>query len=197
MTLTQIATHKEDAARRLLYQYKDKPKIQALLDAYFGDQVQELEDMLWQLFSRLDLNGSSGIQLDRIGSIVSQPRLGLNDDLYRIWITARIGRNTSEGDIERVISIWRLFNPDAANIQLVEHFPAEVAIYSDAPLDPAYSDRIFAFMQQATGAGIRFGYSAVFDPDNAFGFEGSTNAGGFGDSTDPDVGGELSYIEKS
>ncbi len=201
MDITQIITHKEDAAKRLLYQYKDKPKIQALLDAYFGDQVQELEDMLWQLFSRLDLSGSSGIQLDRIGSIVGQPRLGLDDDLYRIWITARIGQNTSEGDIERVISIWRLFNPDAASIQLVEHFPAEVAIYSDAPIDPVdpadpvYGDQIFSFMQRVLGAGIRFGYSAVFDPDNAFGFAESTNSAGFGDSTNPDIGGELAYIE--
>ncbi len=45
------------------------------------------------------------------------------------------------------------------------------------------------------GAGIRFGYSAVVSTDDSnFGFVGSAGLG-FGDTSDPDIGGEFSYIE--
>ncbi len=195
MSITKITTHSIDALARLLYQYRDSTRLQGLITALYGTQAQELEDAIWQLLTRLDINTSEGEQLDRIGEIVGQPRYGMADDLYRIWLKARIGRNTSEGDIERVISIWKLFNPEATTVQLVENFPAEMAIYSDTGLDPSYSAEILEFMQQVTGAGIRFGYAVAFDPDNAFGFSGSTNAGGFGDATDPDTGGELSSLE--
>ena len=220
MPVARITTHNTDALARLLYQYKDSTKLQGLITALFGTQVQELEDALYPLFERLDLDSQEGKQLDGIGSIVGQSRLGLDDDLYRIWIKARIGQNVSEGDIERIISVWKLINSPATTIQLVEHFPAEVALYSDAAIDivldltteggadivaeddtgiavniTAYMEYIWAFMQKILSAGVKVAYVAVFDPDNAFGFYGSSHAGGFGDLSNTNAGGELGYIE--
>jgi len=218
---TQITTHNTDAKNRLLQQYKGKARIEGLIDAYIGDQIQAIEDALWPLFDRLDIDSQVGTQLDKIGEIVGQDRLGLEDDLYRIWLKAKIGQNVSEGDAERIISIWQLINSDATTIRLVEHFPAEVALYSDNAIDAvseltteagdtittedgtpivviltAYMSYIFDFMQKIVSGGVKLAYIAVFDPDNAFSFAGSdSNTGGFGDNDDADVGGELSYIE--
>ncbi|MEW5803895.1 MAG: DUF2612 domain-containing protein [bacterium] len=218
--ITPITSHSIDAAKRLLYQYADKKKLKDLLDALFGLQVQRIEDASWPLLTRLDIDGSEGEQLDRIGSIVGQARMGLDDPVYRIWLKAKIGKNVSESDMERVISIWKLINTNATVIRVTEHFPAEIAIYSNAPVDLTwdltteggadlvqenditmsaivtnYVRYIFNFAQEVVGAGIRVGYIAVFDSDDAFGFENSTNSGGFGDLNDVDAGGELSYIE--
>lgn len=199
MSITQITTHNIDALARLLYQYKNSSNLQGLITGLFGTQVQELEDALWPLFDRLNIDTQEGTQLDGIGSIVGQTRMGLSDDLYRIWLKAKIAKNVSEGDIERVISIWQLFNPDATTIEIREAYPAEVDIYSNAALtvDSGYFDSIFIFMQQVVVAGVAVGYVAVFDSDNPFGFIGDTLSSGFGDTGDAEIGGELGYIELS
>ncbi len=220
MSITKITTHNADAIARLLYQYRDSTKLQSLITALYGTQVQEIEDAVYGLIGRLDIDTASGIQLDGIGSIVGQPRLGLDDFFYRIFIKARIGKNVSEGDIERVLSVWNLFTPDATVINLQENFPAEVAIVSNAPIigpdylmteggdylvtededyimcvTTSYTGYIGNFMQEMVGAGIRFGYSVVVATDDSnFGFVGSAGQG-FGDTSDPDIGGEFSYIE--
>lgn len=247
MSITQITTHNTDALARLLYQYKDSANIKSFLTAIFGTQVQELEDAIYSIFSALDIQNVEGDQLDQVGTIVGQERYGVDDVEYRIRLLARIGKNVSEGDIERVISVWRLFSPMSVETHLVEHFPAEVAIYSDsfgfdvalqtegeedlltegsiviaASYQPygvdielqtengesilteggdaivAYflsqAPDIISFMQDVVAAGVKFGYACIYDSVNAFGFEGSVNAAGFGDYNDADVGGELSYI---
>ena len=198
MSITKITTHDADALARLLYQYQDSTKLKTMVTALFGTQVQEIEDAVYQLLTRLDIDNSEGDQLDLIGEIVGQSRLGLSDLLYKVWIKAKIAQNVSEGDLERVISIWRLFNPDATVVKIYEYFPASISISSNAALDVAYAAylaEIFGFMQSVVCAGVSVSNIIVFDPDNAFGLYGSTNAGGFGDLDDSGVGGKFSYIE--
>ncbi|MEW5804676.1 MAG: DUF2612 domain-containing protein [bacterium] len=194
MTITKITTHNTDALARLLYQYRNSTMLHSLMAALFGTQVQEIEDALWALFGLLDIDHSEGIQLDKIGTIVGHARLGMSDALYRIWLKAKIAQNVSEGDIERVISVWQLFVPGATKIHVVENFPAEVILYSNASPDPAYESLIISSMQKVVGAGIKFGWMYMFNPANAFQFLGDTGGGGFGDLDNPNIGGEFSYI---
>ena len=198
MAVTKVTTHNTDALARLLYQYRDSTNLKSLITAIFGTQVQDIENAIYQLMTRLDIDNSEGDQLDGIGEIVGQERQGLSDDLYKLWLKAKIGKNTSEGDLERVISIWSLFNPDATVIHIYEYFPASISISSNSALDPVYASyltEILGFMQGIVCAGISVSTIIVFDPDNAFGFYGATDAGGFGDLNDSEVGGEFSYIE--
>ena len=221
MNITKIITHDQDALNRLLYQYRDSTKLQGLITALCGIQIQEIENAGYDLLTRLDIDSSEGTQLDKIGEIVGRQRYGMADDLYRIWLKANIAKNTSEGDIERVLSIWRLFNMNAENIQIVEHFPAEVAIYSDSSagigiylsgesgciiltevgnkivtdFDTQFIPLIYNFMQKVVCAGIKFAYFAIYNQINAFGFEGAVNSSGFGDVNDINIGGELGAIE--
>ena len=104
--------------------------LKALATALYGNQVQEIEDALRELLYGFDIDQSVGDQLDVIGSIVGQDRLGKSDDDYRIDIKIKIGINTSEGDIEKIITIWRLLAP-GAEVTIEEDFPAKIDLITD------------------------------------------------------------------
>lgn len=176
--VTQITTHNADAKARLLQQYKGKAKIEGLLDALGSDQIQDLEDAIFGLNTRLDIDNSSGVQLDNIGTIVGRKRNGQSDAVYRIFLKAIIGRNVSESEAERVISVWKIITQGTI-IQLLEVFPAEVALFSDVELDPSLVDIAFELMQDVVGAGIKVTPTAVLVEDG-FGFDGNPDALGFG-----------------
>ena len=177
MTVAQITDHTEAAKARLLQQYKGKANIEALLDSLGGQQIQDLEDILFDINSRLDIDTSVGVQLDNIGVIVGQPRSGKDDATYRIFLKAKAGRNVSEGDIERVISVWKIITGGAV-IQVIELFPAEVELFSDVPVPDALASDAFNLMQDVVAAGVRV-VSSIISPENAFGFEGSVGTLGF------------------
>lgn len=171
MRSTQITIHETDALNRLLYQYKGKPYIDSLIKDICTTQIQELEDAIIPLFNRLDIDASEGVQLDEIGEIVGQSRLGLLDATYRLFLKAKIGANVSEGDIPRVIDVWKLIT-NANLVQLLEAYPAEVDLYYDVPLDSSLTSLAFDLIQKVAGAGIAVGFIAVFENGNAFTLDG-------------------------
>ena len=66
-------------------QYKKSDNLKGILNA-FNSQVQEIENAMFGLFGKLDINDVSSDQLDRIGDIVGQDRLGTSDDIFRLLI---------------------------------------------------------------------------------------------------------------
>ena len=175
--IEQITTHAEDAKARLLFQYQGKANIEALLDSLGGQQIQDLENILFDIGSRLDINNSVGVQLDNIGTIVGQPRNGQNDVTYRLFLKAKAGVNVSEGDIERVLSVWKIITGGTI-VSLTEIFPASIELFSDIPVPGELEVEAFNLMQDVVAAGVSL-VSVIISPDNAFGFEGSTDTLGF------------------
>ena len=45
----QITTHEQDAINRLLFQYKGKANIEALITSLGSEQIQDLEDILFNI----------------------------------------------------------------------------------------------------------------------------------------------------
>ena len=133
---------------------------------------------------------SEGAQLDMIGEIVERQRYGMADELYKVWLKAAIATNTSEGDIERVISLWRLFVPTATVVHVTEVFPAGVLLVSNVPPDPTYETQIVSCMQSAVCAGVKFDYEFIYNPDYAFQFDGGACLG-FGDALNHNIGGQF------
>jgi hypothetical protein len=78
----------------LLTQFHDSPNLNAVQDAFL-EQIAELETVFEQLRNLIDQ--AAGAQLDMLGRIVGQKRLGMNDEDYRLWIDARILLNKSRG----------------------------------------------------------------------------------------------------
>lgn len=177
--IEQIIDHELAAKNRLVWQYKTKSRLESLLKAFTGSEIQLLEDTFFDLLSRLDIEASEGQQLDNLGTIVGQSREGLSDIVYRIFIKAKIGQNVSESDMPRVIDIWKLMT-QANVVQVVEIFPAEVDLYADTPLPTNLVSLAFDLIQNVVGAGVLVGFIAVFDTDEAFGFADAPDTLGFG-----------------
>ncbi len=194
--IDKITAHADAAKARLLQQYKASPNLMALMDALFGSQVQEIEDVLHDLYTRLDIDSCDGRQLDNIGTIVALERMGFDDSLYRILLKAEIGKDVSNGTMEEVINVWKLIS-QAGRVQVVETYPAQIELYSDTPIAGEIAAFTGALMQKTVGAGVKVDFLAiVFSTTNAFGFDpDDADVNGFGDLNDASAGGELAYIQ--
>lgn len=156
MTLAKITDHLARGLGRLLLQYRDKLKLQQLL-AVCIEQVQEIEDALWQLWEERKLDTAAGAQLDTLGAIVGQAREGVDDDTYRLRIRARIRLNRSSGTAEDVYGVMRLLVPEGATLELLNQPPAGFVLRVNDQGVPAATLVPFLvdFLEQASAGGVR------------------------------------------
>ena len=190
---TKITTHVADALDRLLEQYKGKARIEGLISCLV-EQVQDLEDVVHKLPEDLTIATAIGIQLDLIGTIVVQERLGFSDDIYRSLLQAKVGENVSKSTPENVIDVVKLLT-GAGLVHLQEMYPAGYGIAIDTTIDPSLIDFFYQRIERVDPAAVRLDQLVCFDPDEAFAFEGGPGtAAGFGDLTLPLVGGLFAEI---
>ena len=71
--MISIINYTTKAIKRLIQQYRDKPKFNALISLYAGIS-QEIEDTAFDLLLLRDVDTAIGSQLDVIGRIVGQSR---------------------------------------------------------------------------------------------------------------------------
>jgi len=115
----RITDHVEAAKARLISQFRSpKPVLHGMMESYV-EQLQELEDVLWDVINHRLLDpapgesvGAEGVQLDVLGKIVGQPRLGLSDSGYRSAIKLKIRVNRSRGSNVDLLEILRLAMPE-------------------------------------------------------------------------------------
>jgi hypothetical protein len=101
--LEKINNHVEIAKNRLIEQYKERPKMLGLVEAIVKP-LQVLEDEAFNVYKGKWLNTAQGAQLDTIGLIVGEGRLGRDDEDYRGAIYARIAMNVSSGEPDAILS---------------------------------------------------------------------------------------------
>lgn len=178
----------EQAKSRLIARWKKDPVVNTYAEA-MGEQNQELENVLFDFYSFLSIDSMIGQQLNVIGNIVGQPRNGLSDIQYRVYIKAKIGQNVGSGTLKDIRTVWQLILP-ANNVQIVEEFPCSITIQTDATLTEEEWKVIKSFATILC-AGVRLNGIVAYDgipfayqetPDNP-------NTAGFGDLNDPNVGG--------
>ncbi len=192
---TQINDHEVAALERLLEQYKQSDNLKGILNS-FNKQIQEIEDAMFGLFGKLDIMTISGDQLDRIGDIVGQTRLGTNDETYRLLIYARIGINNSTGTTEEIINIFTLITQSTI-VDLKDLQPAAIQISGNGVVDSGFETFVKQSIQQALVAGVSLDNMVIFDDTESFMFAdedgGTTPPGGFGfdDEDAPGDGGKL------
>lgn len=102
--LTHITNHEAQALRTLLSQWADSPKIKALVRV-FAARMQTLEDDAWALFVERGVETAEGVQLDILGEIVGQARLGLEDGDFRRLIRVRILANRACGRADVIAQV--------------------------------------------------------------------------------------------
>jgi len=192
----QITDHEEQAKALFIDQYKDKPRLAALLSSYIT-QIQSAEDILWGVILQRDVDTATGDQLDKLGRLVGQPRRGLDDDTYRVAIKARIRANGSLGHPNDIIETAQLALSMTSPSALIfyELYPASWIV--DA-IDPVTIDARYVadVLRSASPAGV--GGHLHFsedDEDDTFCFadadvEQASTDRGFGDLTNT-AGGKM------
>lgn len=99
---------------RLYTQFRSSTSWQAWCDV-LGQQFDDLEAAGQTLFTLLDVEASEGVQLDVIGRLIGQPRNGVDDPTYRLYLSARVLANKSTGTVEDIFKIMRaLYGQDEA-----------------------------------------------------------------------------------
>jgi hypothetical protein len=143
--------HVQLGLSRLLAQYQDyanHPRVHDFLRTFLIE-LQNLEDVCWQVFVERWPYTAEGVQLDLLGKIVGQGRGGRTDDAYRLWILARIAVNRSNGKVEELYDILEILGPETMAIQ--EGWPAELKIAITGVDD---GDEIGDLMSEAVAGGV-------------------------------------------
>jgi len=114
---------------RLAGRINQKPLVEALAVS-LPKQLTIVEATLDQLKNERSIDTAIGIQLDKVGEIVGEPRNGRDDETYRQYIRFRVFINVSKGRPHDVIYATR-FATQGDDIQYQEFFPAQVVMFSD------------------------------------------------------------------
>jgi hypothetical protein len=134
-----------------------------------------------------------GVQLDRIGRLVGQPRGASTDDVYRYLLRARIVVNRSTGGPDTAIAVFvAMFN--GAGTPLI--IPGWIAAFTlrlvGVVLDPLAVGAAVSLLGAATQAGV---YSVLewttTDAAYTFAFDALGANQGFSNFNDPSTGGLL------
>lgn len=96
MDLTKITDHIEIAQGNLFSFFNASPKLRELV-AIIVAEIQALENVGYDLIVKRYLVNAEGVQLDVIGLIVGEQRIGLSDDDYRALLYIVIAINHSNG----------------------------------------------------------------------------------------------------
>lgn len=184
--------HVVEGQALLLEQFKNSGLLQALLESWTAT-IQTTEDLMAPLVLSRDVETATGATLDSLGQAVGAERSGLADDIYRLFIKAKVLVNGSSGTSNELIAIVRQLAGDPILGVLVDEYnPATVFV---RPQDFAIEDNADiwgALLQLAKSAGIRLQFvysSSATDDNNLFRFSDSptvpefSSTKGFGSGT--------------
>lgn len=104
MSIAQITDHEARALATMLSQWASSPRFQGLVTAAVA-QVQTMDDTAYALVTDRMLPVAEGAQLDQLGRLVGQSRLGLSDDDFRRLIGVRILANRAGGRADTITRV--------------------------------------------------------------------------------------------
>lgn len=190
--ITIITDHIQQAKDRLREQYKNSENILALIESWTG-QIQELEEILFQLTTDRSIFTAIGIQLDLLGQLLNKPREGRSDTDYRIVLLAKVAQNISQGTPEELINAFKVLS-SSTKVYLSDDHNGEVYLLADHVLTQEQVNMILREMYSVVCAGVRIQGLGSFDPLDSFAFDGVDVARGFGSVYDLAKGGKFATL---
>ncbi len=125
----QITEYSDYNTNPWLIEFFKESNITEILKAN-DNQFNELEEKLYDFFTKIWLDIAKGEQLDVLGIHVGFDRLGYDDESYKTLLRAKIEINISSGEPERLISAFRtLFQTE--NVEYTPVYPAKIRMWSD------------------------------------------------------------------
>lgn len=196
--IAQFTGH-EDRVSRFIEKWS-KPDLQLLARIYLR-QIQDVEDVLFEIMLERDLDNAVGVQLTIIGDIVGQSRTTPDDDRFRTAIRARIAINLSDSTGEDIIRVANLILIDSETYFLREEPPAQLRVTVLDPLTSSDADLMRDLLDLADAAGVRLLFQfndtlALLTDKLLFGSTAGVAAvgGGFGTTTGPEGTGKLDSV---
>lgn len=121
--LTYQPDHAGEAERRLLSQFDSAARLHALVRALV-QPLQDLEQAAFDVMGAFDVDTASGAQLDAVGALVGEARLGRSDVAYRAYVKARILANRANGQPKILYAIARALLGSVPSLRLTTVSPA-------------------------------------------------------------------------
>lgn len=153
---TLFTKHVSQGLSRLLTQFKGQPNFEGQLRSFLN-QVQEIENMFISLIIERYLATAVGAQLDGIGRVVDENRVGRDDVDYRAAIQGRIRINLGDGRVEDIHFLFSLLLP-GNTFEMIEGATAEFLYIIESAVTLGVDPTPAALSLQlatARGAGIR------------------------------------------
>lgn len=179
-------------------EFRSSPNLVKLWTA-LGHPVTDADAAVVWLQSAFTVSLGTGVQLDALGQLLNQPRLGGNypigesDAIYRGKLRAAALRNRSMGTAPEIRAIVHaLLGTNCLGVQLTDVPPASfnLAVYVAVALTAAEQQTLIDFAHQAKSAGIGI-VGICWYTAPVFGFVPSTNppVQGYGDGNPAHPGG--------
>jgi hypothetical protein len=127
MQLVKATKFVFNAQNRLLEQDKQREKTVKLVTSVISE-VQEVENAMYDVYTNCGVYTAIGAQLDVVGLLVGEARVGRIDEVYRTAILARIKLNVGGGEPDTIIdAIKQWMNPILINF--TEPAPAYFTLF--------------------------------------------------------------------
>lgn len=126
-SVEQINNYSDFNTNPWLIEFFKESNIQSALVS-FDLQFNKIEQVFYDMFTKLWLSDATGEQLDIIGVHVGIPRQGLSDNDYKDLLEVKIQLNISSGEPESLISAVRILY-GTNDIEYAPEYPAKVGLY--------------------------------------------------------------------
>jgi hypothetical protein len=131
--MTKITDYVTKAIALLVEQFRNLSRIPGVFSAV-AQQCQDLENTLFDLVQYRGLSTSTGVQLDRIGTILGLLRTSVDDEQYRSDLYFQAAINNSKGTPEEMIVVLKRVT-GLTRVDFIEVQPATIIV---SLLDPPY-----------------------------------------------------------
>ncbi len=168
--LVYIPDHDDIAVSRLKSQFLGRPRIEALVRALTcGVQFNESE--IFSLIVSRTLTASTGASLTQWGDLVGEPRGGLEDDVYRLFISVRVFASRSIGSMDDLLFILQQVTAPS-DVRHDEMFPAggQLTVRRSSPMSDRRLGRVRRLMQDTKPVGVALRITEVIETEGIYGF---------------------------
>lgn len=155
--LIEITNLCEESLTLLLAQYQDSPRLKSLICSFI-ERLQELETATIAVHTNvLNIELAAGDNLDLLGKVIGESRDGRTDALYRNALRVRVLINISDGKIEQLIDIVRLYEQmdlvPGSRVEIKEIQPARLEVrVITTPVNPP--QEVDKRLRQAKAGGV-------------------------------------------
>lgn len=195
-----ITDHAEQAVLSLAAPFWGKPRIAAIVHSH-AIQIQEIEDCANAIIASKMLDNATGEQLAAIGRIVGQPNLGWTDEIYKLYVRARIRANRSLGERSDTWAILQLLVPDGAGgalARVATLYPAAVRVDLDGVSEPV-AEVVASMLSDALQAGVAVHVVSGAPLASVFTYGAASDLSlgrAWGQDNDPLVGSPWAFVVK-